>query len=261
MRVPDNVSKCVAFLAYVNHATGEHVPVGSAFFLGRADERPKADPVYVVTAKHVISGLKRKGVEAIELIVNLKDGGRGKVDLPLANWFVDPEDRTKDVAIYKTGVPEVADQLVYPMSGCLEEDTFAKQEVGLGDNVFITGLFRHHFGKRQNIPIIRTGNLAALDDEKIGTREFGDISAYLIEARSIGGLSGSPVFLNLGVVRSVGGAVKFSQTGEPIYYLLGLVHGHYDVPNSEIDANVSRRWAFDRASKHRYRHRCAVLQY
>jgi hypothetical protein len=74
-----------------------------------------------------------------------------------------------------------------------------------------------------------------MGEEKISTKSFGDIDAYLVEARSIGGLSGSPVFLNLGITRIIKKQIKFT-TGEPIYYLIGLVHGHYDVKSDEIDA-------------------------
>jgi hypothetical protein len=48
---------------------------------------------------------------------------------------------------------------------------FAEHEVALGDEVIISGLFRHHVGTKRNIPIIRVGNLSALDEEKITTRE------------------------------------------------------------------------------------------
>jgi hypothetical protein len=118
---------------------------------------------------------------------------------------------------------------------CVSGKIISENEIGIGDEVFLTGLFRHHFGSRKNIPIVRVGNLAALTEKKVATRDYGLIDAYLIEARSIGGISGSPVFVNLGVTRSIGGTVKHSQRG-PIFYLLGLVHGHYDINENEIDS-------------------------
>ena len=86
----------------------------------------------------------------------------------------------------------------------------------MGDEVFVVGLFRHRHGTQRNIPIVRVGNLAALTEEKVATNDFGLVDAYLIEARSIGGLSGSPVFLNLWVVRHVEKQVKHA-TGGPIF--------------------------------------------
>jgi len=45
------------------------------------------------------------------------------------------------------------------------------------------------------------------------------IEAYLIESRSIGGLSGSPAFVRQTVPGGMGS-----------FYLLGLMHGHWDIP-------------------------------
>jgi hypothetical protein len=117
-------------------------------------------------------------------------------------------------------VPDGWDHLVLPIEMSATPDQVRANEVSLGDEVFIVGLFRHHHGTRKNIPIVRVGNLAALTEEKVATK-LGLLDAYLIEARSIGGLSGSPVFLNLGVVRYLDKAVKHSTSG-PISLLLGL---------------------------------------
>jgi hypothetical protein len=125
------------------------------------------------------------------------------------------------------GIPSDADHLVMPISLCATEKVFLENEVELGEEVFVSGLFRHHYGNRKKIPIIRVGNLAALSDEKISTKSFGEIEGYLIEARSAGGLSGSPAFLNLGPVRQIGGEIKYATGKKPIIFLLGLIHGHF----------------------------------
>ena len=52
-----------------------------------------------------------------------------------------------------------------------------------------------------------------IPDEPVPTK-MGMTEAYLIEARSIGGLSGSPAFV-----------YKRNR-----FYLLGLMHGHWDIP-------------------------------
>jgi hypothetical protein len=95
----------------------------------------------------------------------------------------------------------------------------------------ITGLFRSHYGQQRNIPIIRTGNIAMMIGEKVKTNHCGYTDAYLVEARSIAGLSGSPVFINTD-----------SRTGYPALghhtYLLGLMHGHFDVQNLKDDVVI-----------------------
>jgi hypothetical protein len=116
------------------------------------------------------------------------------------------------------------------------QEIISKEQIGLGTEVFLVGLFAHHFGKRKNIPIVRVGNISAMPEELVETR-MGKIDAYLVEARSLGGLSGSPVFANLGVVRMHDGQLQM-RTGDPFLYLLGLMHGHWDLRVSEIDDDV-----------------------
>ena len=78
----------------------------------------------------------------------------------------------------------------------MTEKVIKENEIEVGEEVFVTGLFSHHHGQSKNIPIVRVGNISAMPEEKIQTKEHL-MDAYLIEARSIGGLSGSPVFVIL----------------------------------------------------------------
>jgi len=83
--------------------------------------------------------------------------------------------------------------------------------------------------------------LDALPDEE---REL--VEAYLVELRSIGGLSGSPVFVHLGGSRShrlrhIGG---MTLPAADEFFLIGLMHGHWDYP-LEGDAPLSTDGAFD----------------
>jgi hypothetical protein len=114
--------------------------------------------------------------------------------------------------------------------------------IGPGDEVYITGLFTYHMGTSRNTPIVRVGNIAMLPQDKIRIKrnsQTEEIEAYLIEARSIGGLSGSPVFVhptaNLlgmfkwGTNQSTSGIVMDAEL-----FLLGLMCAHYDVELEDI---------------------------
>ncbi len=232
MIVPDSVRKCVAFLGY-QLADSSFRMAGSVFFLGRVDENGQAYAVYAVTAKHVIEGIRKLGLTTTWLRLNTHNGEAVWTQVSMEQWFFSPTDASVDVAILQVSLPGELDHLILPYSLCITEQRMQEDEIGVGDEVFVTGLFRHHHGNRRNIPIVRVGNIACLK-EKISTQAYGEIDAYLIEARSTGGLSGSPVFLNLGVTRMIQGQIKYAQS-QPIFYLFGLIHGHYDVRSDSID--------------------------
>ncbi len=95
------------------------------------------------------------------------------------------------------------------------------------------GLFVNHAGRDRNLPIARFGNISMMPNEKVSADLGGlitSIEAYLVECRSIGGLSGSPVFVHLG---------PFRRKHDPpnpltdVFYLLGLTQGHW---NQSIDS-------------------------
>lgn len=241
MIVPDWVRKCVVFIGY-KMADGEMRFAGSGFFLGRppagyVSGHAMASGLRLITARHVIEGIRKKGLTETFIRVNTKSGGAvwSKCE---GEWRFHPTDSSVDTAILFCGIPNDWDHIAIPTSVCATSKVFAEQEVALGDEVFIVGLFHRHHGKARNIPIVRVGNLAALSEEKVETAEFGLIDAHLIEARSIGGLSGSPVFLNLGIIRQIGKQIVNKLDG-PVMFLLGLVHGHYDVPAVDLDISLT----------------------
>src|SRR5205085_11207524 len=123
-------------------------------------------------------------------------------------------------------------------------------DIGIGDEVYLAGLFANRAGKEKNIPIIRVGNIAAMPDpkERILTR-MGFMEAYLIEVRSLGGLSGAPVFVNLGLLRKMGGQFAYSTLPHGTAYMIGLMHGHYDMEVIAPNEGDQARKAVERINK------------
>lgn len=153
------------------------------------------------------------------LRINTKNGKSEFLKSEGKRWFTHPTDAFVDVAVLPWAPPlEKYDFKCVSVSSFLSDETVQKEGIGVGDEVFIAGLFAHISGSSRNLPIVRMGNIAMMPDEVIPT-ELGDIEAYLVEARSIGGLSGSPAFVRKTVPLGVGG-----------FYLLGLMHGHWDIP-------------------------------
>lgn len=233
MIVNDEVRKCVVFVG-LRKANGEFRLAGTAFFLDKPVEgQENALHVWAITARHVIDKIRETGVAESYLRLNNNNGQTEWVAVPLNEWHTHPTDKSIDVAVLKFQLLESSDHKVIPYSMCGTDDKLKEKAVGLGDEVFVTGLFIHHHGSKKNIPIVRVGNVACLSEERVVTEQFGEIDAYLIEARSIGGLSGSPVFVNLGHTRTIGGTTYMGAGGQIL--LLGLIHGHYDVKAEDID--------------------------
>jgi hypothetical protein len=230
MVIDDKIRKCVVFVA-AKKTNGEYCFVGTAFYVGVSVGKGSA--VYLVTAKHVIEGIRSLGADTVQLRINLKDGNSGWAPVPIANWLFHPSEPGVDVAVLPFTLKPEWDHLLLPEKIFLTKEMATKNGLGIGDEVFITGLFKHHKGQTRNIPICRVGNLAALDEEMIVTNKYGPIAGYLIEARSIGGISGSPVFVHFGSNRTVNGVTTLGVGSR--YAFLGLIHGHFDVGSGAVD--------------------------
>ncbi len=90
--------------------------------------------------------------------------------------------------------------------------------VGLSDELVAVGLFTNYYGHNRNEPVVRMGNLAMIPRGPVETNPtMGPMEVYLMELRSIAGMSGSPVFIphraQIGAPRTVS--------------LLGVLLGHY----------------------------------
>jgi hypothetical protein len=128
----------------------------------------------------------------------------------------------------------------------LDDAKIQRLNVGAGDNVYIAGLFTFMAGRSQILPIVRTGNVALIPPEGellpgVNVDEqFVEAEAYLIEARSLGGLSGSPAFVRSTIawettVTTNGEVSKAHAVVPGQLCLLGLMHGHWDIPVEDIN--------------------------
>jgi hypothetical protein len=227
MQVPDTVRKCVAFVG-ARLPTDEFSPQGTAFFMARLIPGvPDEAFVSVVTAKHVISGMEEAGYDKVYLRLNFKDGNAYLVESDFKDWQSHPDESEVDVAVlpfFDWHENEYDHLIIHPTLFY----NSARITIGTGDEVFLPGLFVNHYGRNRNIPIVRVGNIAAMPEEKVLTKA-GLIDAYLVEARSIGGLSGSPVFVHLGYWRNIDGTLMQHKGPHGGYHLVGLMHGHYKV--------------------------------
>ncbi len=233
MIVPDDVRKCVAFLGY--QSTSGYRAAGTAFLVSRKPSGTDALCNYVITAKHVIEAIRKYSVDE-KVVIRLNEKGAGYIAY-LINcdaWWGHPSDKSVDVAITGFGWLPTLDHLSYPIERFATERIVTDRQIGVGQDLFLAGLFVNHYGNDRNIPIIRVGNIAAMPEERVSSR-LGDIEAYLIEARSIGGLSGSPVFVMMG--NATADQPRINRNASEIY-LLGLMHGHFLARDFGVDCTA-----------------------
>jgi hypothetical protein len=191
-RIPDRLLDCVVYL-YPSEAAAEDGEKmgGSGFLVGihiPYEIPPKGFLICVVTNKHVIDD----GSAVVR--INTHDGGTDIIALDGHHWFTHPDG--DDIAVCPIGLNHL-----YHKFSFITSNQFAHRgildmfDVGPGDEVFIPGRFINRDGKQKNTPTVRFGNIAQMPGEPILSDGRGQES-YLIEARSIPGFSGAPVFLH-----------------------------------------------------------------
>jgi hypothetical protein len=203
MQIPNEMRDSVVFLYCV--VQGETRPAGTAFFVAYniVPESPGNAFHVVLTAHHVIDSIRRLSDDGIvRMRLNTKGGGTAWFHCPVDSWRHD--DPNVDCALLPWYPPDELDAKYAAWQlagGTATDEEMANQQIGIGDEIFMVGLFRRHLGRDQNEPIVRVGNIAALPAEPIKSKKYPSMRAILVEARSIGGLSGSPVFVHMGYMR------------------------------------------------------------
>lgn len=240
MRIGDNITDYVGFLCVKDSGKkgqAAYQPFGNAFIV----EHPSLDETgtkyepsgceYLVTAKHLVEDGKKHG--DIFLRLNTKDGGKDHIRIT-GDWHYpkDADGFESDVAAIRFNPPHnefIYEALPsYSLLGArhnLNVPELMHGPIGLGDQLCTVGLFSGHYGQKRNVPILQFGTIAAVPDpsEPLKDKKTGKAyEAYLVEMRSIAGLSGSPVFL---LVDPEARAAK--RITSPIVFLLGLVRSYW----------------------------------
>jgi hypothetical protein len=234
MWIPSNFTTTVCFLCINN---GEKMLYcGTAFFVmvGEA-EFPDASIGYLVTAKHCIcKAFDQYGNLSCRL--NKKDGGVKFFSLPSLNsqdWFLSDD---ADVAVFEFPDDDSVDYSAIPSMSFLTDELVQNENIGIGDEVFLIGLFNLAHGRERNFPVVRSGMIASMQNEPFRDSYTGnDYRAFLIEVRSIGGLSGSPVFMAL---QKRGMEMHPAPRGFNFWthslILIGLIRGHWDMYDQDF---------------------------
>jgi hypothetical protein len=251
--VPIQLLKCVVFLGYINKE-GSDKFAGSAFWISRPagkDTRTDCRLAYLVTAAHVlddIERLKSSTDNRVRIRVNLKEGKQEWRDTALRFWRYHPDYPRVDLAVLEIELDTAMDHVAWPIEYLIKGDRLdedSDRKIELGDELFLAGLFWPHKGENKNIPIVRIGNIAALMEEPVMNKKGHLMDAFLVESRSIAGLSGSPVFIDImtakRTLQPTSGFMAAAHEGGSIdrYRLFGIMHGHFDWEDTEPDSAMA----------------------
>lgn len=233
MRLYDDIRKVVVFLGFRSTDAKGNPALrfgGTGFFVAHPIDPsvPNSLASYLVTARHVAENMA--GPFAVGMID--AHGVSDTLDIDVAHWTYHP-DPNVDVAVVDLARNDNA-WLVFPTFGFADNNgTAVSSTFGVGDLVYIVGLYRLFPGGAKISPIVHTGHVAMTPDEDIPARnrqtdEIVGTRGYLIEAQTLEGLSGSPVFLRrtniTGISSGAGKVVAYSDD----VYLLGLWQGAWD---------------------------------
>lgn len=230
MLVHEQFRKCVTFL-YADSTDEAGVrkrePIGTALFVAvPIPSLHDAGVIYAVTARHVVEGAERNGLPLF-LRMPKRDGTYEDQPAPAEAWERHPKTDVAAAAV-RVSIPE-DDLRVMSADALATNELLETQAVSEGDDVFFSGLFAPHYGVGRPQPIIRFGNISLMPREPVTVQidpvTEAQVDAYLVEARSWGGQSGSPAFLYFAPDRHPG-SITFTQ-GQPTFVVLGIVQGHW----------------------------------
>jgi hypothetical protein len=249
MAVAEDARKCVVFFAKrappkpgAKPSDGpDEVEYGGTGFLVLYEEADGFESRYIVTCRHVAKHLD------VDFFVRLNTLS-GKAELApveTAGWQFH-DDESVDIAV--AGI--ALDGLKYDhLTASLANRVDRTGNLACGQRIHIIGLFRLHFGEKRNVPIVHTGHIAALADSNekipIEDRTTGEkvlSESYLVEAQTLEGLSGSPVFIQeyvnwkaKGIRQGIESDISINAFGQLRF--LGVYQGAWDGQPGTILAN------------------------
>jgi hypothetical protein len=235
MRVTNRILKCTVFIGR-EEKDGRFTPLGTGFLVSTnyMDYRPPLSFQYVVTCAHVVQGNEKR----IVIRANDKVTGARLTQAP-RGWFYHPDPkRYVDVSVAPVLLnPQMFDISAIPIDTFCTQAILDQRDVGVGDELFYPGMFVSHHGKTANMPVMRLGTVAAMADQTdLVVSQSGALTkVHLIESRSIGGHSGSPVFVNFMAPRTYYADKKITLP-HPLeaqaYRLFGMLRSHLNATDS-----------------------------
>ena len=186
---------------------------------------------YAITASHVIRNLMG---DVVSIRVQSQPNRLPKIFKTKRHEWVNHPDAKIDICAYTIdwrtwNAENDLDIRALTAPGILltpeREELFG---FGIGSEIFIPSAFTAVLGEQQNIPVVRFGHVAAMALEPVMLAS-PKTPAFLVETRSLGGMSGSPVMFHTDPTR--GGRREPFRTDPTTgllvspYFLIGMLQG------------------------------------
>jgi hypothetical protein len=172
---------------------------GTGFLVSVPSERhKKVSHVYAVTNRHVIEGDERRKIAAAPVPrLNTAVGAHKVLPFTVDDWTIHPGKDDIAAVYIDSERLRVFDFRTVTVERFVTRDHLGDEHAGVepGALCFMVGRFMSHEGRQRNTPAVRFGNISMMPWEPLETRYKNDQEGFLVEMHSMGGYSGSPVFL------------------------------------------------------------------
>jgi hypothetical protein len=239
------LKKCAVQIGY-RYTLGKYtktIMAGTGFIVQRSvHETRDSYPVYIVTAKHLIKNIQEAGYEIIYQL-NRNSGQVYWGALSNVEWIFHSDDSV-GIAIFSSALwVKADDHFAYALDTHIAESQDQEHGIKVGDPVFLAGILHLHHWRTTGLPIVRSGNIMATPDDVNTSMQLADVhekydpeltehlrpfhaikarDKYLIECRSVSGMTGAPVFMRQ---TSIEGVSRFS--------LVGMVQERFRIANED----------------------------
>jgi len=212
----------------------KHPHSGTGFIVAMHDDRVPQNTkfMYLVTNRHVAQPGIEDGspcqVFNYMLEVNKREATPGTnsrlelINLGSEVSWIYPQDDSVDLAVVPLVLGENMDYLAIQPEQFATDEMVSNHEIVEGEPVIFAGLFVQFPGISHLEPIVRSGSLAMLPSDPVGTtlKKLGH--AYFADTFTFGGNSGSPLLVDI---------QRFKDNSRYDYRLLGVVSGFVNESN------------------------------
>lgn len=242
----DIIKSLASTVIFLFAAVNPPQPIGTGFIV--AHPFPGKEGAFIpllVTAKHVVGEQKRilarfttqAGESTAFVQYDIEE-------LKNNNDYWEHPDEGVDLVVFRSLHFSATKYEAFPIDLIATKNTFEEINIQQTDRVVFPSLLINFMGSSRNYPVFRDGTIALIPNEKVpmkydvGKKEVvTEQEVILVDATSIQGASGSPIFLWPGPRLSG----KSYQIGGTKPYLLGIMHGFYPaIPRETLKVETTK---------------------